>query len=91
MLLTLAAVAVTAGFLKPIAASVYKAVRVAFVSSKSELATQLGKLTTETRKVETAGADGVKVASERVFEVADEAFVTVWRRLSVFLHVLLTQ
>jgi molybdopterin biosynthesis enzyme len=86
MVIEIAAVALAAQFIKQHVAAVYKATRVAIISSKKELAAQLGKVTNEVRKVVLDG--GAEV--ERTFEVPDEAFITAWRRLSVFAHVLLT-
>jgi hypothetical protein len=86
MVIEIAAVALAAQFIKQHIAAAYKATRVAIISSRGELAMQLGKVTTETRKVIIDG--GAEV--ERTFEVADVKFVTVWRRISVFAHVLLT-
>ncbi len=85
MLTTIALIALIAGFIKPILTAIYKAVRVAIVSTKKELAAQLGKVTIEARKTIVEGQEFTKN-----FEVPDEAFVTLWRRVSVFLHVLLT-
>jgi hypothetical protein len=85
MLLELTAVSVVIGFLKPVVAAAYKAVRVAIVSSKAELAKQLGLLTIAKKTVRVGEAD-----VERDFEVGNEALITVWRRASVFMHVLLT-
>ncbi len=85
MLIETAAVSVIVGFLKPVAASIYKAVRVALVSTREELAKQLGKVKIVERAIEVEGQ-----TIKRNFEVGDEELITAWRRLSVFLHVLLT-